>query len=86
MYEFKLYIAGQTPQSNSTIEGVTWFLRNSCGDKHVLNIVDILQNPSQAIDDGVFVTPTLVKIEPKPERRIVGSLEATGRLSNLLFD
>lgn len=86
MYEFKLYIAGQTPQSNDVIGYVTEFLQIRCGEKHVLEVVDILLDPSQAVDDGVFVSPTLVKMKPKPEKRVIGSFEATGRLTELLFD
>jgi len=85
MYKFKLYIVGQTPQSDNVIKEVTEFLQNSCKDEHVLEIVDILLNPSQALDDGVFVSPTLVRMEPQPERRVIGSFKASDKLSEMLF-
>ncbi len=83
MYKLKLYIVGQTPQSDYVIKEVTEFLLNSCKDEHILVIVDILLNPSQAIDDGVFVSPTLVMMEPP--RRVIGSFKDSDKLSEMLF-
>jgi circadian clock protein KaiB len=31
-------------------------------------------SPPRALTDGVFMTPTLIKLEPLPARRIIGTL------------
>jgi circadian clock protein KaiB len=42
-----------------------------------IEVVDVLLNPERALADGIFMTPTLVKLAPSPERRIVGKLTQT---------
>jgi len=39
-----------------------------------LEIVDVLQDPDRALSVGVIVTPTLIKVSPPPERRVIGTL------------
>jgi circadian clock protein KaiB len=52
-----------------------------------LEIVDVLQDPRRALDDGVLVTPTLVRLSPLPAVKIVGDLnEREQVLSALLVE
>jgi circadian clock protein KaiB len=46
-------------------------------DRHEIEIIDILQEPKRGLADGIFMTPTLVKLTPQPIRHIVGSLNQT---------
>jgi circadian clock protein KaiB len=39
-----------------------------------LEIIDVVRDPERCIRDGVLVTPMLVKVEPLPERRLLGNL------------
>jgi circadian clock protein KaiB len=39
-----------------------------------LEVVDVLQVPERGPRDGVLLTPMLVRLEPLPERRLLGSL------------
>jgi circadian clock protein KaiB len=56
-----LYIAGNTPNSMLAISN----LQASLGDSpHDLEVVDVLEHPERALDDGVFVTPTLIRWAP----------------------
>ena len=43
-------------------------------DQHEIEIVDVFREPERARDDGIIMTPALVKITPLPVRKIVGSL------------
>ena len=36
--------------------------------------IDILDHPDKADEDGIFATPTLVRVEPKPVKKIMGDL------------
>jgi circadian clock protein KaiB len=36
--------------------------------------VDIFLEPARALAEGIFVTPTLLKLSPAPALRIVGTL------------
>jgi circadian clock protein KaiB len=76
-----LYIAGNTPNSMLAISN----LQASLGDSpHDLEVVDVLEHPERALDDGVFVTPTLVRLAPEPERTMIGSLNEPAALLALL--
>ena len=39
-----------------------------------VEIIDILTDPERGLQDGIIVTPMLIRIEPAPERRVLGSL------------
>ena len=77
----RLYIAGETPNSMLAIAN----LQASLGDSpHDLKVVDVLEHPERALDDGVFVTPTLVRLAPEPERTMIGSLNELAALLAML--
>ncbi|MBC7781686.1 MAG: circadian clock protein KaiB [Proteobacteria bacterium] len=74
MLKLRLYIAGDAPNSLRALANLKALCRDSLASVHELEIVDVLRDPQRALADGVFLTPTLVKFAPAPERRIVGSL------------
>ena len=39
--------------------------------------MDVFREPKRALADGIFMTPTLVKLAPAPSRKIVGTLSQT---------
>lgn len=39
--------------------------------------MDVFKDPKCALADGIFMTPTLIKLAPPPVRRIVGTLSQT---------
>lgn len=73
-YELRLYVAGGLPNSIQAREN----LQRLC-DEHLsgscrVEIVDFLENPERALQDGVLVTPTLMKLSPAPSATVVGTL------------
>ncbi|MEJ0006973.1 MAG: circadian clock KaiB family protein [Steroidobacteraceae bacterium] len=71
---FRLYITGNAP--NSLLARAN--LADLCGNTSLIanhvEVIDLLQDPHRALSDGVYMTPTLVKLAPLPEARFVGSL------------
>jgi circadian clock protein KaiB len=70
-----LYVARHTPRSMRAISNI----RKICeavlaADQYQLNIVDVIENPEEAEKKRIMATPTLVKEQPLPERRIIGDL------------
>jgi circadian clock protein KaiB len=39
--------------------------------------IDVFQQPERALADIIVMTPTLIKVSPKPMCRIVGTLSET---------
>ena len=42
-----------------------------------IEVVDVFKYPERALVDGVFMTPTLVRLLPLPVKRVVGTLSQT---------
>ena len=74
MYEFKLYVVGQTPKSQTVIYELTKLLKDAFDDHYNLEVIDIIENPERTDQDKILATPTLEKVSPEPVRRIVGDL------------
>jgi circadian clock protein KaiB len=78
-YRLKLYITGQTTNSDQAIENLRYLFDQS-GVNYELSIVDVLEHPQLAEEDKVLATPTLIKISPLPVRRISGDLSNLDRV------
>jgi circadian clock protein KaiB len=76
-YDFRLYVAGEGPNSIMAIAKLKALCRELLPDCHQIEIVDVVRFPTRALEDGVLLTPTLLKLSPKPVRRIVGNLSDT---------
>jgi circadian clock protein KaiB len=70
----RLYIAGRSPNSVIAANTLRTLLAEFSSLGVDLETVDVLREPERALRDGVLATPMLVKLEPAPERRILGNL------------
>ena len=75
-FKFRLYIAGDTENSAQARANLAAICREHSLN-HDIEIVDVLQKPETALVDGIFMTPTLIKLVPAPTKRIVGTLSQT---------
>jgi len=73
-YLLKLYVLGQTANSQKAIKNLNALLKNELKDLYTLKIIDILKNPRLAEEDKILATPTLTKALPLPIRKIIGDL------------
>jgi circadian clock protein KaiB len=73
-YKFRLYVAGDALNSVRAVSNLAALCRTYLPDRHEIEIVDVFRQPKRALADGIFMTPTLLKIAPAPESRIVGTL------------
>jgi circadian clock protein KaiB len=74
VYKLLLYVAGDAPNSVQALTNLTSFCRTHLAERHEIQIVDVFKEPLRALADGIFMTPTLVKVSPSPSRKIVGTL------------
>jgi circadian clock protein KaiB len=77
LFKFRLYVAGDALNSAQALANLTALCRAHLPDRHEIEVVDVFRDPQRALTDGVFITPTLLKLVPSPARRIVGSLSQT---------
>ncbi len=74
MYILRLYVALGTPASSRAIHQIRKVCAEHLADRYDLQIIDIYQHPELLEQDKIFATPTLVKAQPTPVRRLVGDL------------
>lgn len=80
----RLYIADGAPNSTRAIANLQ-SLRERCGQSGCApELVDVVDEPLRALNDGILVTPTLVRFAPLPEVRIVGDLSDWHRVAQAL--
>jgi len=70
----RLYIAGDARNSIAALNNLRSALADYPAAKTNVEIIDILTDPERGLQDGIIVTPMLIRIEPAPERRVLGSL------------
>jgi len=73
-YKFRLYIADEAYNSTQALANLNAMCRENLPGHHEIEIVDVFRQPKRALEDCVFMTPTLIKLAPHPVRRIVGTL------------
>jgi circadian clock protein KaiB len=83
-FKFRLYVAGTTQNSTRASANLTAFCSAHLPHRHEIEIVDVLQQPKRAMADSIFMTPTLIKLAPTPDRRMVGTLSQTQLLLETL--
>ncbi len=80
----RLYVAGDGPNSVAARTNLRRLLAPCDPATYSLEVVDCLREPIRTLQEGVLVTPTLVRIEPEPLRTIVGTLSDTTQVLEAL--
>jgi circadian clock protein KaiB len=83
-FAFRLYIAGDAPNSLLAIANLTQICETHLPDRHSIEIVDVLLDPKRALRESILMTPTLVTESPYPGHRIVGTLSNTEPILQIL--
>ena len=73
--DLRLYVAGNAPNSQRAIANVRAIVDQHFAGACQLEIIDLLEHPLRGVGDRVIVTPTLIKLRPLPERRMIGNLD-----------
>jgi circadian clock protein KaiB len=73
-FRFRLYIAGDAQNSAQAITNLTALCRVHLLGRYDIEIVNVFREPKRALADGIFMTPTLIKLAPLPVRKVVGTL------------
>jgi circadian clock protein KaiB len=76
-HKFRLYVAAGAPNSIQAVVNLAAICRAYLPNRHEIEVIDVFREPKRALADGIFMTPTLVKLAPAPVMRIVGSLSQT---------
>ena len=83
-YVLRLYVADEAPNSLQARSNLRAFCITHLAGRHQIEVIDVFKHPGRALDEGIFMTPTLIKLLPLPVRRIVGSLSDADALRQAL--
>jgi circadian clock protein KaiB len=79
-YNFRLYVAGQTPKSLAAIANLKQICEAHLAGRYAVEVIDLIENPQLAVKDQILAVPTLVRQLPEPLKRIIGDLSKTERV------
>jgi circadian clock protein KaiB len=77
IFKFRLYIAGDTSNSGQAAANLRAICNRYLAGRHKIEFVDVLKEPDRALKERIFMTPTLLKLDPGPVARVVGTLSQT---------
>ncbi|GEO83019.1 circadian clock KaiB family protein [Pararhodospirillum oryzae] len=84
MVKLDLYLAGRSRNSMRALHNLKEWLAQYGGEGVELRVIDVLEHPDRALDEGVLVTPTVIRREPDPIRIVVGTLDLPDDVTVLL--
>lgn len=73
-YFFRLYVAGQTERSQAAEANLRALCESRLPGGYELEVVDAAERPALAEEQRVLATPTVVRLAPLPQRRVIGDL------------
>ena len=73
-YVLKLYVTDNTVNSTKALESLKRILNKDLKGLYKLKVIDVLKNPQLAEEDKILATPALVRVLPRPVRKIIGDL------------
>ena len=74
VYVMRLFVTGASPNSARAISNVKKICEEYLKDRYELEIVDVYQQPSVALDEQVIALPMLIKKAPGMERKLIGDM------------
>lgn len=77
VFSFCLYVAGDTLNSGQAVNNLRAICSTYLPGKYKIELVDVFKESDRAMEDRIFMTPTLVKLSPGPVGRVVGTLSQT---------
>ncbi len=80
MYSLRLFVTGSSPRSSAAVAAIRHICDTYLAGHFDLEVVDLYQQPSAAHGEQIVAAPTLIRNEPKPVRRMVGSLTDRDRV------
>jgi circadian clock protein KaiB len=79
-FVFQLFVAGDEPHSKIAMNN----LKKIC-DSHIkghckVEILDVFKSFNVALENGIYLTPALLKVSPGPRITIFGNLSDMGKV------
>ncbi len=73
-YAFRLYVAGQTERSRAAEANLRALCESRLPGGYELEVIDATERPGLAEEQRILATPTIVRLAPLPQLRVIGDL------------
>jgi circadian clock protein KaiB len=83
-FSFRLYVAGPTGRSQAAEANLRAICDNHLGGRYQLEVVDAVERPDLAEAERILATPTVIRLSPLPQRRVIGDLSDHARAADAL--
>jgi len=79
-YLLRLFVAGTTARSRRAIDNLQRICDQYLAGRYRIEIIDLRESPAWATEEQILATPTLMKVRPRPQRRVIGDLSRLDRV------
>jgi circadian clock protein KaiB len=83
-YSFRLYVAGRTARSQAAVSNLRFLCESHLPSRYEIEVIDAIERPDLAEEARILATPTVVRLAPVPQLRVIGDLSDHGRAANVL--
>ncbi len=83
-FAFRLYIAGQTERSLAAEANLRMLCESFLPGGYELQVIDAAEQPGLAEEQRILATPTVLRLAPSPQRRVIGDLSDHRRAARAL--
>ena len=85
LVKFRLYLVKKSKKGVMAIDNLTSLLDSEYPQQYELEIVDVFESPKKTETDRIMATPTLIRVKPEPQKRLMGDL-SDRKIVKLLMD
>jgi circadian clock protein KaiB len=79
-----LFVAGDEANSRLARSNLDRLCASVSGHAAEIEVVDVLEKTDRALAHAILVTPTLLRLEPLPQVRVIGNLADLEKVSRAL--
>ena len=83
-YVLHLFISSNHTNAEQILSNIHQLLEERLANSYTLKIIDIANNLEQAEIYHITTIPTLIRVSPKPTRRIIGQLDDIERILSII--
>jgi circadian clock protein KaiB len=70
----RLYLSSRSAASSTTVKAFRAAAERLPAHAVQMEVIDVFEDPVRAQSDRIIATPTLIKVQPHPELRLIGSI------------
>lgn len=80
VWRLRLYVSGDSPKSMAAFANLQRLCETHLADRYQIEIIDLVEHPLLARDEEIVAVPTLVRLSPRPVRKVIGDLTNTDQV------